>query len=77
MTWKANRVGYLDLMAVDASHRRMGVGRALIDAILDEFRKNHVDLVNLDVPAEQEAAVGLYQSVGFSIRAYSMMKRLT
>lgn len=75
-TWNANRVGYVDLMAVDPSHRRMGVGRALMKAILDEFHKNHVDIVNLDVPGEQEAAVGLYQSLGFSIRVYNMRKRL-
>ena len=75
-TWKANRVGYVELMAVDPSHRRIGVGRALMDAIFDEFRRNSVDIVNLDVPADQEAAVGLYRSLGFSIRAHSMTKRL-
>lgn len=75
-SWNAQRVGYVELMAVDPSHRRMGVGRALLNAILDEFRKNHVDIVNLDVPVEQEAAVGLYRSLGFSIRAYNMRKRL-
>ena len=76
-SWNANRVGYVDLMAVDPSHRRMGAGRALLTAILDEFRKNHVDIVDLDVPAEQEAAVGLYRSLGFAIRSYNMRKRLT
>lgn len=76
-TWNANRVCYLELMAVDPSHRRMGVGGALLTAILDEFRRNRVDIVDLDVPAEQEAAVGLYQKLGFSIRAHNMRKRLT
>lgn len=75
-TWKASRVGYLDLMAVDASHRRVGVGRALVNAILNEFRINNVDTVNLDVPAVQEDAIGLYRGLGFSIRAYNMRKRL-
>lgn len=74
--WNAKRVGYVDLMAVDPSHRGMGLGRALMNAVLDEFRRNHVDIVNLDVPVEQEAAIGLYRSVGFSIRAYNMKKRL-
>jgi ribosomal protein S18 acetylase RimI-like enzyme len=76
-TWNAKRVGYIDLMAVNPSHRRMGVGRVLMNVILEEFRKNHVDIVNLDVPAEQEAALRLYESFGFSIRAYNMRKRLT
>jgi ribosomal protein S18 acetylase RimI-like enzyme len=55
----------------------MGVGRALMNVILDEFRRNHVDIVNLDVPGEQEAALGLYKSLGFFIRDYNMRKRLT
>ena len=76
-SWNAKQVGYVELMAVDPSHRRMGVGRALMNAMLEEFRKNHVDIVNLDVPVEQEAAVGLYRSLGFSNRAYNMTKRLT
>ena len=37
--WNAKRVGYIELMAVDLSHRRMGVGRTLMNAILDEFRR--------------------------------------
>jgi ribosomal protein S18 acetylase RimI-like enzyme len=76
-TWNAKRVGYIELMAVDPSHRRMGAGRALMNAILDEFRRNHVDIVNLDVPSEQEAAIGLYRALGFSVRAYNMRIRLT
>ena len=76
-SWNANRVGYIELMAVDPSHRRMGAGRALMTGLLDEFRRNQVDIVDLDVPAEQEAAVGLYRKLGFSIRAHNMRKRLT
>ena len=75
--WNARRVGYVELMAVDPSHRRTGVGRALMKAILDEFRRNSVDIVNLDVPASEKPALGLYNSLGFSTRAYNMRKRLT
>lgn len=74
--WSASKVGYVELMAVHPAYRRTGVGRALMNAILEEFRKNHIDVVNLDVPVEQGAAVGLYQSIGFSVRAYFMRKRL-
>ena len=76
INWNAKKVGHIELMAVDGTHRRMGVGRALMNGILDEFGRNHVDIVNLDVPSEQATAVGLYKSLGFSIRAYSMTKRL-
>ena len=76
-TWKTNKVGYVDLMAVDASHRRKGIGTALLDTLLDCFAKSGVDLVLLDVPVEQEAAVRLYKEQGFEVRAYNMKKYLT
>jgi ribosomal protein S18 acetylase RimI-like enzyme len=75
--WNAKRVGYVELMAVDMPHRGRGIGKNLMNTLLFEFRKNGVDIVNLDVPGGQEAALGLYKSVGFYIRAYNMRKRLT
>jgi ribosomal protein S18 acetylase RimI-like enzyme len=76
-TWNAKRVGYVDLMAVDMAYRRMGVGKSLMNTLLNQFRKDGIDIVNLDVPGGQDAAVGLYRSLGFSVRAYNMRKRLS
>ena len=45
--------------------------------MLNRFKNGGIDIVNLDVPAEQEAAVRLYLKLGFFTRAYSMRKRLT
>ena len=73
-TWKANRVGYIDLMAVDMSHRRKGIGTKLLNTLLEQFRTTGVDLVILDVPVEQESAVNLYRKLGFRIRAFNMRK---
>lgn len=75
-TWGARRVGYIDLMAVDLPARRRGVGESLLRNIIDRFRKNGIDIVNLDVPAGQEEAMRLYEKLGFSIRAYNLRKRL-
>ena len=38
MSWKAKRVGYLDLMAVDLQHRKQGIGTALLNSVLDQFK---------------------------------------
>ena len=43
---------------------------------LDHFQRNGIDIVNLDVPTEQEASVELYKKLGFYVRAYNMRKRL-
>ncbi len=75
-TWKAKRVGYVDLMAVDGSHRKKGIGTKLLSTLLEQFRTTGLDLVILDVPAEQESAVNLYKKLGFQIRAYNMRKHL-
>jgi len=75
-TWNAKRVGYVELMAVDSRYRRKGIGRALMNTLLEHFQRNGIDIVNLDVPAEQEAAVQLYKKLGFYVRACNMRKRL-
>ena len=75
-TWNASRVGYVDLMAVDIPFRRKGVGTALLNTLLEHFSREGIDLVLLDVPAKEEAAVRLYREAGFETRAYNMRKYL-
>ncbi len=75
-TWNATRVGYVDLMAVEIPFRRTGVGTALLNILLEHFSQVGIDLVLLDVPAEEEAAIRLYKQEGFETRAYNMRKYL-
>ena len=75
-TWNATRVGYVDLMAVEAAYRRAGIGTGLLNTLLEHFRKDGIDLVILDVPAEQMAAVRMYEKLGFQVRAFNMWKHL-
>ncbi|TMI27456.1 GNAT family N-acetyltransferase [Candidatus Bathyarchaeota archaeon] len=42
-------------------YRRKGIGRALMNTLLEHFQRNGIDIVNLDVPTEQEAAVEPYK----------------
>jgi len=75
-SWKAKKVGYIELMAVDIPYRRTGIGKNLMNTLLNEFQRNGIDTVNLDVPGGQEAAIGLYKSLGFEVGAYNMRKRI-
>ena len=50
-TWGASRVGYIDLMAVGLAHRKKGIGTSLLNALLEQFGKDGIDIVILDVPA--------------------------
>ena len=75
MSWKAKRVGYLDLMAVDIQHRKQGIGTALLNSVLDQFKVQGIDTIHLDVPSTEQDAIKLYHKLGFKTRAYSMVKQ--
>ncbi len=51
-------------LAVDPSHRRQGLARALLTAAIDSLRKAGAKWLFLEVDEANEAARGLYQSLG-------------
>jgi ribosomal protein S18 acetylase RimI-like enzyme len=63
-------------LVVDPSYRDRGIGRNLLDRLLEAFKEEVVDLVLLDCPAESKEAKHLYEEIGFEVRAYAMKKRL-
>src|SRR3989442_14281127 len=48
MSWKAKRVGYLDLTAVDIQKRKQGIGTARLNSVLDQFQGKGISNVHLD-----------------------------
>jgi ribosomal protein S18 acetylase RimI-like enzyme len=53
-------------MWVDPSHRRNGVGRALLDRLVSEAREAGYSRIRLDSPDFAVAAHRLYRSAGFT-----------
>jgi ribosomal-protein-alanine N-acetyltransferase len=51
-------------LAVDRSHRRRGLARALLVAAIDALREAGAKRLFLEVEAGNESARGLYQSLG-------------
>jgi ribosomal-protein-alanine N-acetyltransferase len=51
-------------LAVDPSRRRQGLARALLTAAIDALRKTGAKRLFLEVDEANEAARGLYQSLG-------------
>ncbi|MFW9912739.1 MAG: GNAT family N-acetyltransferase, partial [Candidatus Thorarchaeota archaeon] len=70
--WECNRVGEIELIAVDPKYREKGIGKSLILKVIDEFRKVSVDRVLLTCPTDATDAKRLYDSIGFEVRAYHM-----
>jgi ribosomal-protein-alanine N-acetyltransferase len=52
-------------LAVHPDHRRRGVGRALMDFLLDRAREKRGTKVFLEVRPSNQAALALYESMGF------------
>jgi len=57
--------GYITNVAVAPEHRRQGIGRALIVRLLVEAERQGLAFVTLEVRASNEAAIALYQQLGF------------
>ncbi len=74
--WNASKAAQIELLVVDPSYRGQGIGRTLLDRLLEAFKEEVVDLVLLHCPAESKEAKHLYERVGFEVRAYDMKKRL-
>jgi len=58
-------VGSIQNVGVIPEHRGLGIGRALVQQALLGFTQVGMGVSLLEVTAENEAAVGLYQSMGF------------
>ncbi len=63
-------------MGVTASHRRQGIGRALLDALLVESRGLGVTRLELEVFRSNAAAIALYQQAGFELEGTRARARI-
>jgi ribosomal-protein-alanine N-acetyltransferase len=64
-TWGQSDHGINFGMLVSAAYRRMGAGRALLEATADWARKFGAPALTLHVFPHNEAAIALYRSAGF------------
>jgi ribosomal-protein-alanine N-acetyltransferase len=55
-------------LAVHPQRRRSGVGRALVELVLQEAREHGARVVTLEVRRENTTAMALYRSLGFHER---------
>ena len=60
--------GYIASIAVDPETRGQGLGRLLMQTVMPKLYANGARTIGLHVREDNEAAIGLYESLGFSTR---------
>jgi [ribosomal protein S18]-alanine N-acetyltransferase len=58
--------GHVTTIAVDDTHRRRGIGGALLAALAHDARRRGVDALTLEVRAGNAPAMALYRQFGFA-----------
>ena len=53
-------------IAVSSFYRRLDIGYKMLDWLINEVRNNGAEKVFLDVRKSNEAAISLYEKIGFS-----------
>lgn len=56
---------YIDNIAVSPEHRRQGIGRALVAALIERARQEHGSFITLEARASNLGAAALYRGLGF------------
>ena len=57
-------------IAVDPQARRQGIGKAMLENIIDKTAESNVDRLQLEVRAGNTPAIELYKSLGFEASGY-------
>ena len=52
-------------MSIVRAYRGRGIGRALMDAMIESLRARAIRIIELHVYEHNAAAIGLYRSLGF------------
>lgn len=54
-------------ISIKRSHWGMGIGSAILDAVIESAKAAHYEQLELDVVAENDRAISLYKKFGFQI----------
>jgi [ribosomal protein S18]-alanine N-acetyltransferase len=75
---RGRRVGHIITIDVSPAERRKGVGRELMDAVLEFCRKTGASQLRLEVAVDNDGALAFYRQLGFAetgrIRGFYMGK---
>lgn len=65
--WRCIDEAHITTVAVDPSRHRLGIGRRLMDELIDRAKSDGLTCSTLEVRASNDAAVKLYEGLGYSV----------
>ena len=67
INYKPNKSqGYIAMLAVEEEYRKKGLGRKMVELLMDKFKKSYkVNEISIETEVDNYAALGLYESFGF------------
>lgn len=63
--WNIAGEGYITNVCVKKEKRRQGIGKLMLEALLEEAKLCKVEAVTLEVRESNESAIKLYEQLGF------------
>jgi len=63
-----NGEGWIGLIAVNEAYRGKSIGKHLIHSVIDWFRKNKIEILNVQTQLENKSSCAFYEKVGFNIK---------
>ncbi len=74
--WHGGLIGWIDELVVDHKTRGKGIGRKLLERLMEIARENGCRAIELDSAFHRKEAHSFYEGVGFQKRAYLFFKEL-
>ncbi len=74
--WHAGLIAWVDELVIDENHRGQGIGKLLLESLLDLARQRGCRAMELDSAFHRLAAHAFYQEMGFEKRAFLFSKRI-
>ncbi len=63
---------FIETLAVDSSYRRLGVGKALLNYLIELKKEKNMDGLELQVNARNMNALKMYEACGFTMKSINM-----
>lgn len=73
---KPRRSGFITDMAVTQAHRHSGVGRRLMTAVEEWFRRHGADEITLTAAVRNKSGLAFWEAMGFEVWTVNMWRRL-